>query len=129
MRRLSRRVFLSTFAGWVAMGPTAVSGFEVALDHGAVLRKAYLDACGPVGLSDGLRRSCRAAPDAVSVATTWNSLAKSFVEAKAEGLGFRDWFTRQTIEDFRRERVVLVEGWMISETEFLLFSDAAAPIP
>jgi hypothetical protein len=52
-------------------------------------------------------------------------LAASYERAAVARVDFAAWFEVETISDFEAGRVFRVDGWVISEAEFLLFSSSA----
>jgi hypothetical protein len=63
---------------------------------------------------------------ASALARTPDELMASFERASAGGVGFADWMRQETMSDFDAARVLPVQGWVISETEFLLFAHFGA---
>ncbi|HZM35057.1 MAG TPA: hypothetical protein VFC18_11255 [Burkholderiales bacterium] len=90
------------------------------------MRSAFLEMCAGTKLGSELASACiRHCPDSPLSRTT-AELAASFERAQASGVSFREWLQQQTTADFSAERVVRVQGWVISETEFLLFARLGA---
>lgn len=117
-----RRKIVAGLAAALALGEVPV----LAVEHGdpqlSALRSALLAVCGGTNVGADLARACIShCPDAVLSRTT-GELVASF----ASGVNFRDWLREQTTADFAAGRVVRVQGWVISETEFLLFAGLGA---
>ena len=92
----------------------------------SALRSALLEACGGTKVSAELAHACISqCPDSVLSRTT-AELVASFERAEASGVTFQEWFREQTVADFAAGRTVRVQGWVISETEFLLFARLGA---
>ena len=92
----------------------------------SALRSALLEACGGTAVAAEVAHACiSACPDAV-LSRTAAELAASFERAKDGGVSFRHWLREQTAADFAARRVLRAQGWVISESEFLVFSRLGA---
>jgi hypothetical protein len=121
-----RRKVIAGFAAALAVGEIPVRASEHCDLQLSALRSALLEACGGTNLSTELAHACIShCPDSALSRTT-AELVASFGRARAGGVTFRKWFREQTVADFAAERVVRVHGWVISETEFLLFARLGA---
>ena len=101
-------------------GPALAAGQREA--RLSALRSALLEACGGSAVAAELEHACiGACPDAV-LSRTATELAASFERARDGGVSFRHWLREQTAADFAARRVVQAQGWVIAETEFLLFA-------
>jgi hypothetical protein len=90
----------------------------------STLRSALFAACGSREPLVVLGRACIKHAGIPTSAKKWN-LAVSYKRAASAGVDFAHWFAGKCVSDFRAGRVVRVEGWVISETEFLLLSGVA----
>lgn len=95
-------------------------------DRLQALRSALVAACGSQALPANMGRACVMNPQPHTLIRDPRELIASFDDATMGNVGFADWFKRETISDFDAGRVVRVDGWVISETEYLLFSGFAA---
>jgi hypothetical protein len=121
-----RRRVVAGLSAALALRHIPAGGVESFSRHRSALRSAFLETCGGTKLSSELAHACiRQCPDSILSRTTAD-LAASFERAQAGGASFREWFQQQTMADFSEERVVRVQGWVISETEFLLFARLGA---
>lgn len=118
--RLSRRHLLAGLAA-LPLASLAVAGLGGALTR---LREAYLGLCGP-DLAARLRRSCRPERTVPDAAAKLDDLAAGFARASREGVAFEAWLKARAAEDFAAGRVVRVEGWVLAESEVLLYTDRA----
>lgn len=117
-----RRKIVAGLAAALAVGEVPVLDAEHCDPRLSALRSAFLEACGETKLAIELAHACiRECPSTVLSRST-AELVASFESAKASGLSLADWLRQQTIADFSAGRVVPVQGWIISETEFLLFA-------
>ena len=122
----ARRLFLGGLAGTVALpyAPALAAAVWRPPDSSAL--RAALHACGGPNLSDDLACAClNHCPD-VALTRTTSELTESYERARLGGGSFQEWFRKETTSDFAEARVVRVEGWVISETEFLLFARLGA---
>jgi hypothetical protein len=125
-RIVSRRSFLVGLAAgvavmWVPFRPRSSAG----ADTWQTLRSALFDACRGETLPLNLGQACLAHHQPDILIREPIELITSFNCATAANVGFADWFKSETMSDFDAGRVVRVNGWVISETEFLLFSGFA----
>ncbi len=126
-RIVSRRKFVAGLAAavvlaWIPFRRSRSAGADTV----QTLRSALLGACGSQALPANLGRACLMHHQPHTLIRETQELIASFNCATAANIGFADWFRKETISDFNAGRVVRVEGWVISETEFLLFSSFAA---
>ena len=92
----------------------------------SALRFALLEACGGTAVAAEVAHACiSACPDAV-LSRTAEELAASFERARDGGVGFRHWLREQATADFAARRVLRARGWVISESEFLVFARLGA---
>ena len=92
----------------------------------SALKSALLEACGGAKVPAELARACIDECPKTVLSRTTAQLGASFEHAVASGLNFDEWLRQQTVADFSAARVVHVHGWVISETEFLLFARLGA---
>ena len=126
MNPLRRRLFIGLAAAvFVAWLPFPSRSF-IRADRALVLRSALFDACGSQALPARLGRACRTQGHAGCLYKNTEEVVSSFGRATDAGVQFAEWCKLESMADFGAGRVVRVEGWVISETEFLLFSGFSA---
>jgi hypothetical protein len=117
----ARRLFPGGLAGAMALPHAPALAAVWRSPESSALRSA-LHACGGPNLSADLACAClNHCPD-VALTRTTSELTESYERATLGGASFQEWFRKETTSDFAEARVVRVEGWVISETEFLLFA-------
>jgi hypothetical protein len=126
MNPVKRRLFIRLFIGLAAAVSVGWLPFRsrsfTKKDRALVLRSALFDACGSQALPARLGRACRTQGHTGRLYKNTEELVSSFGRATDAGVQFAQWCKLESIADFRAGRVVRVDGWVISETEFLLFS-------
>lgn len=117
-RFASRRRWLVMLAALSAGSPGCASAFRwIATEPMSAIRMALHAACGRRNVLALLGRACGQCVGQ-RMHRSDDELAASFDETARTGGSFSDWYRRETIADFDAGRVVKVEGWVISETEF-----------
>lgn len=126
-RNVSRRsVLVGLATGIAALWVPFRLRSSAGADPWQTLRSALFDACRSETLPLNLGRACLAHHQPDILIRKPFELIASFNCATAANVGFADWFKSETMSDFDAGRVVRVNGWVISETEFMLFSRFAA---
>ena len=97
---------------------------SLAADPWSTLRSALFKVCGSQTVPWTLGRAC-IMQGLLPVIMRKQDLAASYERATVARVDFAAWFEMECLSDFEAGRVVRVDRWVISETEFLLFSNCA----
>ena len=120
-----RRKLVAGFAAALALGQVPLFAAEHGDPKLSALRSALWEAYGGLNLRTELAHACISHCPDIALSRTTTELVESFARMHASGSKFRDWLHEQTTADFIAGHVVRVQGWVISETEFLLFARLA----
>jgi hypothetical protein len=121
--RISRRNLLCAVAA--ALLVSVPFRRSVGADAWSTLRSALFKACASRAVPATLGHACIMPGQMPALARNARDLAASYKRAAVARIDFAAWFEVETISDFEAGRAVRVDGWVISETEFLLFSSSA----
>jgi hypothetical protein len=122
--RISRRKLLRAGAAALLVAIPFRRLASIGTDAWSTLRSALLKACGSRTVPATLGHACIRRGQMPALARNARDLAASYKRAAVARVDFAAWFEVETVSDFEAGRVVRVDGWVISETEFLLFSSS-----
>lgn len=126
MERISRRNLLCGVAAACLVSVPFTPLVCVGADGWPTLRSALLEACGCRTIPASLGNACLMLGPIPVLTRSPRDLAASYKRAAIARVDFAAWFAVETISDFEAGRVVrMQDGWVISETEFLLYSSIA----
>jgi hypothetical protein len=124
--RITRRRVLAALATLGALSVFAFPSRLLPLDPLSRVLGALRGACRRDDILLTLGRACAKQPTSHVMHHSDEEIAVSFEQAAGQDRDFAAWYRDATMSDFDDGRVVRVDGWVISETEFRLLSAFAS---